>query len=102
VSCDLLFASLVVGSFDELPFSNRAPARTSGTRWGAMTARQRCCADSMSLNAMATPAAREPGPLVMRCRGRTVAKVDSIGLVAGSPSARRGSCRTPGARRGRR
>ena len=35
----------------------------------------------MSLNAIATPAAREPGPLVTRCRSRTVAKVDSIGLV---------------------
>jgi hypothetical protein len=30
---------------------------------------------------MAMPAAREPGPLVTRCRSRTVAKVDSIGLV---------------------
>jgi len=30
----------------------------------------------MSLNAITTPAAREPGPLVMRCRSRTVAKVD--------------------------
>jgi hypothetical protein len=35
----------------------------------------------MSLNAVATPAAREPGPLVTRCRSRTVAKVDSMGLV---------------------
>jgi hypothetical protein len=35
----------------------------------------------MSLNAIAVPAAREPGPLVTRCRSRTVAKVDSIGLV---------------------
>ena len=32
----------------------------------------------MSLNAIATPAALEPGPLVTRCRNRTVAKVDSI------------------------
>jgi len=31
------------------------------------------------LNAIATPAAREPGPLVTRCRSGTVAKVDSIG-----------------------
>jgi hypothetical protein len=46
-----------------------------------LTARQRRCADSMSLNAIAIPAAREPGPLVTRCRSRTVAKVDSIGLV---------------------
>ncbi len=29
----------------------------------------------------ATPAAREPGPLVTRVRSRTVAKVDSIGFV---------------------
>jgi hypothetical protein len=43
--------------------------------------RQRRCADSMSLNAIAIPTAREPGPLVTRCRSRTVAKVDSIGLV---------------------
>src|SRR6476660_7809822 len=47
-----------------LPFLNTAPARTSATRWGALTARHRVCADSMSLNAIATPAAREPGPLV--------------------------------------
>ena len=33
---------------------------------GALTARQRAFADSMSLNAIATPAAREPGPLVTR------------------------------------
>ncbi len=46
-----------------------------------MTARQRRWADSMSLNAMAMPAAREPGPLVTRWRSRTVAKVDSIGFV---------------------
>jgi hypothetical protein len=35
----------------------------------------------MSLNAIPIPAAREPGPLVTSCRSRTVAKVDSIGLV---------------------
>ncbi len=29
-----------------LPFSNHAPARTSATRWGALTARQRAWADS--------------------------------------------------------
>lgn len=46
-----------------LPFLNTAPARTSATRWGALTARHRVCADSMSLNAIATPAAREPGGL---------------------------------------
>src|ERR1022692_1378163 len=59
------------------PRAKRAPARTSATRWGAFTARQRSCADSMSLNAIARPAAREPGPLVTLVRRLTVAKVDS-------------------------
>ena len=40
-----------------------APARTSATRCGPFTARQRSWAAWMSLNAMAGPAAREPGPL---------------------------------------
>jgi hypothetical protein len=46
-----------------------------------LTARHRCCAASMSLNAMAMPAALDPGPLVILVRFRTVAKVDSMGLV---------------------
>ena len=37
-----------------LPFLNTAPARTGATRWGALTARHRVCADSMSLNAIAS------------------------------------------------
>jgi hypothetical protein len=74
---------VVVGSFDQFAVDKRAPARTSATRCGAFTARQRSCADSMSLNAIASPAAREPGPLVTLVRCRTVAKVDSIGLVPG-------------------
>src|SRR5260370_21212538 len=49
-----------------LPFLNTAPARTSATRWGALTARHQVCADSMSLNAIATPAAREPVPVEER------------------------------------
>src|SRR5215471_16485838 len=78
-------ASFVVdestGRFMSLPFSNTAPARTRATRCGAFTARQRASAASISLNAIARPAAREPGPLVTLVRCRTVAKVDSIGLV---------------------
>ena len=49
-----------------LPCLNTAPAWTSATRWGALTARHRVCADSMSVNAIVTPAAREAGPLVTR------------------------------------
>lgn len=36
-----------------------APVRTRATRCGALTARRRTCADSVSLNAIATPAARD-------------------------------------------
>jgi hypothetical protein len=60
-----------------LPFSNTAPARTRATRCGAFTARQRASAASISLNAIASPAAREPGTLVTLLLKRTVAKVDS-------------------------
>ena len=63
------------------PFSNVAPARTRATRCGPLTARQRSWAASISLNAMASPAAREPGPLVTLVRSRTVENVDSIGFV---------------------
>ena len=56
----------VIEGYTDIQFANVAPARTSPTRCGAFTARQRACADSMSLNAMAMPAAREPGPLVTR------------------------------------
>ena len=56
----------------------RAGADQGDEVGGALTARQRSCADSMSLTAMARPAAREPGPLVILVRCRTVANVDSI------------------------
>ena len=36
----------------------------------------------MSLNAIASPAAREPGPLVTLVRSLTVAKVDSIVILS--------------------
>ena len=61
-------ASWSVGRSTSLPLWNVAPARTRATRWGAFTARHRDCAASMSLNAIARPAAREPGPLVTLVR----------------------------------
>lgn len=42
------------------------------------TARLQACAASTSLNAMVTPAAREPGPRVTMVPCRTVAKVGSV------------------------
>ena len=72
---------VVVGSFDNFAGLEHRAGADEATRWGALTARQRSWAASMSLNAMASPAARDPGPLVILLRWRTVAKVDSIGLV---------------------
>src|SRR5712691_11193728 len=63
------------------PSSNTTPARTSGTSSAASMARQWPSATLMSLNAMVSPAVREPAPLVTPSRRRTVAKLDSIGLV---------------------
>ena len=44
---------LIIRSFGELAPVKVAPAPTRTARWGALTARQRPCADSMSLNAVA-------------------------------------------------
>jgi hypothetical protein len=67
------------GAFDELAaVETGAGADERDEVCGALTARHRCCAASMSLNAMARPADFEPGPLVTLVRCRTVAKVDSI------------------------
>jgi hypothetical protein len=71
---------------DSLPSMNSAPARTRATNCGALTARQRSCADSMSLNAIARLATRLPEPLVTFVRCRTVAKVDSGWWCAGGSS----------------
>jgi len=81
------------------PLVKVAPARTSATRWGVLTARQRPWAAWMSLNAIASPAARLPGPRVTLVRCRTVAKVDSGSWCAGGSSARPGSRRTRAAPR---
>src|SRR3954471_4449443 len=59
-----------------------APARTRATRCGPLTARQRSCAASISLNAIASPAARDPGPRVTFVRCRTVANVLSIVILS--------------------
>jgi hypothetical protein len=67
-------------SFTSSPSSKRAPARTRAPRRGALTARQRACAASMSLNAMASPAAREPGA------GRTPRPGHGSQLTIGHPA----------------
>ena len=75
----------VVGSFEEFPLveCGSCPHKEHQV-WcvdGSPAGLGWVWADSMSLNAIATPAALEPGPLVTRCRSRTVANVDSIGFV---------------------
>ena len=47
--CGLLGSGGVVGPFDEFALLDFAPARTSATRWGALTARPRDWAASISL-----------------------------------------------------
>jgi hypothetical protein len=63
------------------PFTNFAPARTSGTRWGPLILRHLPSAASSSLKIIATPAALDPGPFVTSVLALTGANVDSIGLV---------------------
>ena len=68
-------------AFDEQPAFKPGSGADKGDQVGGFTARQRAWAASISLKAMASPAALEPGPLVTFVRCLTVAKVDSIGLV---------------------
>lgn len=69
------------GAFDELAVAELGAGADEGDQVGALTARQRAWAAWMSLNAMASPDARDPGPLVTLVRCLTVLKVDSMGLV---------------------
>jgi hypothetical protein len=62
VSCDLLIACLFVGTFDQEALLEPGAAPDERDEVGALTARHRCWADSMSLNAIATPAAAIRAP----------------------------------------
>ncbi len=55
---------LLVVLFDQDSSLEGSPGRMSATSCGALTARQRCCADSISLNAIASPGcvSRVPSP----------------------------------------
>jgi hypothetical protein len=69
---------LLVFARDNGPSTKVAPARTSATRWGALTQRQRAWAASSSMNAIASPAVRLPDPFVWLVRSLTGANVDSM------------------------
>ena len=81
IGVDSVHAATGASRSASIPRSNLAPARTSATRRGAFTERQRFRADSMSLNVIAGAAAREPAPRVPLVRSRTVEKPDSIGFA---------------------
>jgi hypothetical protein len=66
--------------FNELAAFEAGPGADERDEVGALTARQRSWAALISLNAVAIPAALEPGPLVTLVRCLTVTKVDSMGL----------------------
>jgi len=76
-----LVDGLLGGSFDEFSGCEDGAGADEGDEVRALTARQRAWAASISLNAIASPAALLPGPRVSFVRCRTVAKVDSMGFV---------------------
>lgn len=64
-----------LGRSTRRPIWKRAPGRTRVTRWDALTARQRRCAGSTTLKAIATSAAREPEGRLDRVRRARVEPV---------------------------
>ena len=72
---------VVVGSFDEFAADEGGAGADEGDQVRPLTARQRSWAASMSLNAIASRAAREPGPRVIFVRCRTVANVLSVAYL---------------------
>src|SRR6266511_4215526 len=67
-------------AFNELAAFEAGPGADERDEVGCVDG-QRSWAASISLTAMAIPAALEPGPFVTLVRCLTVAKVDSMGLV---------------------
>jgi hypothetical protein len=63
------------------PLMSLMPFATAGRWCGALHFRQCVRAAWRSLNAIAMPAGADPAPFVTRVLRRTVANVDSIGLV---------------------
>src|SRR5262245_41754172 len=63
------------------PSTTRTPAMTLASSVDPFSNRQLFAADSISLNTIARQADRLPLPFVLVVRSRTVANVDSIGLV---------------------
>lgn len=63
VSCGLSIASGIIRSVDEFPVLEAGAGADEGEQVGAFTARRRVWADSVSLNAIATPAGLRAGSL---------------------------------------
>jgi hypothetical protein len=69
-------------SFDELAVDEGRPGPDERDQVGCVDHAPAALADSITLKAIARTAALDPWPFVTLVRSRTVAKVDSIGLVA--------------------
>ena len=67
-------------AFNELAAFEAGPGADERDEVGCVDGAPAFLGASISLNAMAIPAALEPGPLVTLVRCLTVAKVDSMGL----------------------
>jgi hypothetical protein len=70
-----------VGSLEKFVFLESGAGTDQSHQVSGIDRARPAWADSMSLNAIAIPAAREPGPLVSRCQCLP-ANVDSIGSAA--------------------
>lgn len=71
---------IVLLVLDDHPFPKPCPGLNRATRCGKFTARHRSWPDWISSNAIATPAALNPGPWYRLC-SRTVAEADSKALL---------------------
>ena len=76
---DEIFQAATLSSL--IPSMNLTPRMTSGMIFDALSSLHLREAESMSLKTIVRQAILDPLPLVRRCRSRTVANVDSIGLV---------------------
>src|SRR6516165_2381403 len=72
---------LQAASVCSTPSTNRTPAMTFGSSSEPFSNRQLFAAPSISLNTIVRQADLDPLPFVFAVRSRTVANVDSMGLV---------------------
>lgn len=98
----VLFSARCSGRSTNCPSLKATPARTSGRRSCASSRRQVRCAASSSLNAIVSPAVREPAPWSLACGASPWRRWTQLGWCSrDASSARPGSRSESGAGRRR-